>query len=94
MKLFLKRLGSGFTLLIGSWWLAYFWMRYGESWLNKFTELISKIIYPLVRPILSAEVWEAEEQLDFLGFWLLSFVGTILIMVLIKILGKRLRPRV
>ena len=93
MKIFLKLFVSGIALLTVSWWLAYFWMLHGGWWLNNCSKFCFEIVYILAKPILSAEVWEAEEQLVFLGFWVPSFVVTVLIMFLFNFAKKFISGR-
>lgn len=61
---------SGFA----SWWIAFFWSKHGDQWLAMLPDFINRGAYALCRVFLSRDAAEAEDQLQFLLFWIPSFV--------------------
>ncbi|WP_143751321.1 hypothetical protein [Collimonas sp. PA-H2] len=76
-----------------SWGLAYLWSIHGSWWLAHCPKLIVTAIYITARPVLSSEAWEAEEQLEFLFFWVPIFIALIWVIFLYSFAGKIFRTK-
>lgn len=87
MNRHIKIIMSGADMVVASWWLAFFWSAHGSWWVAHRPARMLTAIYSVAKPILSTEVWEAEEQIDFLSFWL----PTLVVLVLMPFLFWRLR---
>jgi hypothetical protein len=89
MKTALKILFIFIALVISSWVIAIFWSSHGEWWLQHQSEWTRNMFYFLVRPILSSEVWEAEEQMAFWIFWIPSFIALTFVAILALIIRRK-----
>ena len=61
-------------LFIVPWVVARWWSSHGSWWFSAFPKWGFNVVHWLARPFLSKEAWEAEEQLEFLVFWVPSFI--------------------
>ena len=59
-----------------SWLLAIFWSAHGDWWIKVQTDTTRRVVYAIVRPALSSDVSQAEEQFEFWMFWIPSFIIT------------------
>lgn len=68
------------TLVVGvSWGVAVLWSSHGDGWRRLLPDFMKRIIHSLLKGILSTDLAEAEDQLDFSFFWLPSLLVTIAI---------------
>jgi hypothetical protein len=70
----LKIFGGLLLLLVISWFIAQWWSNHGLWWFSIFPRWAFNLIDYLAGPMLSKEAWEAEEQAEFLVFWVPSFI--------------------
>jgi len=88
-----KFFGYSLCVIAFSWALAYTWSVHGNWWLTHCPKLIVSSIYIVTGPVLSSEVLEAEEQLEFLIFWAPTFVVLLLVILVSLFAGKILRTK-
>ena len=70
----IKIIGYTFLLLAASWIMARGWSNHGSWWFSTFPRWALNLMNYVAGPVLSKEAWEAEEQLNFLVFWVPSFI--------------------
>ena len=70
----IKIIGYIFLLLVVSWVMAQWWSDHGSWWFSIFPRWALKLMNYVAGPVLSREAWEAEGQLEFLVFWVPSFI--------------------
>jgi len=66
-------------IIVVSWGVAVFWSSHGDGWRRLLPDFMKKIIHFLLKGMLSTDLTEAEDQLDFSFFWLPSLLGTIVV---------------
>ena len=72
-----------FFLAAISWLLAIFWSSHGDWWIKVQTDTTRRVMYAIVRPALSSDVSQAEDQFEFWMFWIPSFVITTAIFLIV-----------
>lgn len=70
----IKIIGYTLLLLAASWIMARWWSNHGSWWFSVFPRWALNLLNYVAKPVLSKEAWEAEEQLDFLVYWVPSFI--------------------
>ena len=73
MRAIVKSLLIFLLLLSVSWALAWIWSGLNDAWLRPQLERMAVFAHPAFKPILSDEVWRAEEQLEFYSLWVPTF---------------------
>jgi hypothetical protein len=68
-------------LVFLSWLSAAYWSQSGQWWVTHRPDWKVSMIHFVVRPALSSDVAVAEDQLDFLTFWVPTFLVMFILLV-------------
>ena len=71
-----------------SWLIAVSWQQSGDWWVRTRPDAYARAVYLLCRPFLSNDVTVAEDQLEFLLYWMPTFVVVVVAVVIWSLLRR------